>query len=62
MTDTTDALATTEVATEKKITKVRTSITIAPEVLEAARKQAETTNVSVSNLIETALKTALGVV
>lgn len=46
---------------EKKEAKTRTSITIDPAVLEAARKHCEAANISVSAFIETAVSEALGV-
>lgn len=46
--------------TEKKEAKTRTSITIDPAVLDAARKHCEAANISVSSFIETAVRTQLG--
>lgn len=46
---------------QKKEAKTRTSITIDPEVLDAARKHCEAANVSVSSLIEDAVKAKLGI-
>lgn len=46
--------------TDKKPAKTRTSITVDPEVLEAIKKLAESTNVSVSSIIEDALRAKLG--
>lgn len=43
----------------KKEAKTRTSITIAPEVLDSARKHCEATNISVSSFIEAAVRSAL---
>ena len=45
----------------KKEAKTRTSITIDPAVLDAARKHCEAANISVSSFIETAVSEALGV-
>lgn len=45
-----------------KESKTRTSITIDPSVLNAARKHCENANVSVSSFIENCLAKELGVV
>lgn len=44
---------------QKKEAKTRTSITIAPAVLEAVRKHCEDANISVSAFIETTVLHAL---
>lgn len=44
---------------QKKEAKTRTSITIDPAVLDAARKHCEAANISVSSLIEEAVKAKL---
>jgi hypothetical protein len=44
---------------EKKEAKVRTSITIDPDVLKAAREHCEAARVSVSSFIEDALRAKL---
>lgn len=46
---------------QKKEAKVRTSITIDPAVLDAARKHCEANNISVSAFIETSVASALAV-
>lgn len=45
---------------QKKEAKTRTSITIDPAVLEAARKHCDASNISVSSFIEAAVRTMLG--
>lgn len=49
----------TEEVTTKKEAKMRTSITISPEVLEKLRKVCETGGVSVSSYIEKAVTAAM---
>ncbi len=44
----------------KKEAKTRTSITIDPAVLDAARKHCEAANISVSAFIEASVRTSLG--
>ena len=46
---------------QKKEAKTRTSITIDPAVLDAARKHCEAANISVSSFIEESVRSALGV-
>ncbi|HEY8540858.1 MAG TPA: hypothetical protein VIL29_00635 [Pseudothermotoga sp.] len=45
---------------QKKEAKTRTSITIDPSVLEAARRHCEAERISVSSFIETCVQNALG--
>lgn len=46
---------------QKKEAKTRTSITIDPAVLDAARKHCEAANISVSSFIEACVAKELGV-